>query len=1591
MHKMGYAKALTYAIDDDNVVTGGFALATAKDSQLNSSMYYTVYLAMAEGATEAKRVLRKHKGNGQAALYALRQHCEADLTDQLRENLLDMEINRRDNLKLSSFRDMYAFILAYEEIVDRLEEKFSEIASESTKRTKVLSQAKTQSKYKILVEARKAMEKSDWKNLRQAFASKDLSERKEAAEAAAEIKAAKFHEVNAVSSVNAASASDSNPCYKCKKPGHKGPWDPACSFHNADFSQKERSPSKDLPYKGQRGICWKCGGKFPCEKCGQGTKNRANANLCEESACLPDSFADDFSGHFVLGATCERIPGSDGVSIESSYEDSRHSGGIEIPPEDVSDGELPDLVDASDEETSDEESDDELSEVEITNETLAAHCDKGAQTDPKNISGSENISGSRVTTPDSVPEAQSCPEALGAFPKHGRKVKQAESPRPTFAGSSTDQSTLREIPVDSGCTGGHVTNRISDINLNRVHDTSHRMTGAITAGGAAGSEYSGSMKGTILGMENPDGDTETPFPAVIPGLTYYPGASKALLSADLFAEHGWIFSTGKQYGTLRHQESGRTIRLRKDKAGLYLLRIQVQNAPADITERRKNTEALSMGPMESQKMLAHYRLGHIHSEGLERAREMCKGVQFTGKSPMGFCEICPVGKSHKLPVPKSALRSEEFCGRWFFDMHGPYGSTGTRGEKYTGLFLEDSVSLYLLYSYKDKTGETMVATMTAWHQQVRRLVGEDFMTIKLRMDGDPSSNDIKAVRAWCDAAQSPAVQLESSGTYTPQQMGRVERAWRTIFGMAKCMLKYAGLPDMFIFLAMHHAVWLVIRLPTSALNGRVTLEIVWAKPADLSMARIFGCIAYAHVEHCDRGKMGDQSRLGIYVGVKGVNYQIYTGGKAPHDVISRRDVVFDESWRGPAKSDQATDTAGDAGPDQNPTTDNNPVDRAVDPTAADRPDLAAAPADSGDSHQTPQDAATVTIPVGTPIPATPMEGVENPADSERTDTDPGQQAPTVPTETADDATSAPQANVASGNRKVTFESHHEDEIPLYDAEIMGARHKNYSVRYPNNHYCMATEVEHRTPQTYEEAISGPDATQWQKAMQEELESLRVNDTWQEEPSDRVSSGDIVTGKWVYRLKTDDQNRVTQFKARYVARGFTQRYGVNYEETHAPVVRMQNVHLLMALCATHGFELEQADINTAYLYGEIDADVFVAPPKGYRQESSGNIVLRLKKGLYGLKQSGALWNRRLVDYLISIGYTQMKSDKCIFTYRGPNNTLVIVAIYVDDILCAGTPKAAIADFLDKMESEFRMKRLGNLAWYCNMTVERNREPGGYIKVHQEAYVKSMLQEYGLQDCNPRTEPMAHGTDVFELSRTGTPLRPDQNFRGAVGKLIWITITRPTILQTVGLLTRIMHEATAQHFELAKGIMRYLAKDPKRGLLYRNNPVSKANILVAYVDASHGDMDEFAPDGIGRRRKSTTGYTIMMNDGVVSRLSKGQERTAMSSTEAETDALKSCTQEVMYLRNLLEELGFPLSEPTDVFVDNSGTVSWANNPGQYHGRRSMRHLELRNAMIRENIHLRIIMVCKVHTDDNLADIMTKIMKPAGFHHIGNQIEG
>jgi hypothetical protein len=338
----------------------------------------------------------------------------------------------------------------------------------------------------------------------------------------------------------------------------------------------------------------------------------------------------------------------------------------------------------------------------------------------------------------------------------------------------------------------------------------------------------------------------------------------------------------------------------------------------------------------------------------------------------------------------------------------------------------------------------------------------------------------------------------------------------------------------------------------------------------------------------------------------------------------------------------------------------------------------------------------------------------------------------------------------------------------------------------------------------------------------------------------------------------------------------------------------------------------------------------------------------------------------------MGFKCIQSDRSCFVYSD-GNVRIILPIYVDDGMISAKSDADIDRVIAQLGSSFKVKDLGPTEFLLGIKVEQDPVTGA-ISISQRQYAVDMLEQFGMSDCKPVDTPMLPGVTLTKEMGAKTEeesKRIKPVYLSAVGSLLYLaTQTRPDISYAVGLLARFNSNPGEEHWKAVKHLFRYIKGTLDFKLTYSKSP-SSAHPFVTYTDANHGGC----PDS----GKSTGGYIVMMNGAPVSWRSKLQTTVSLSTTEAEYVAAAEAGKELKWMRNLLSELGYPVSGPSPLLMDNQSAIQVAKNP-EHHGR--MKHLDLAHFWLRDEVAtIGSIEVQYVPTQDQLADILTKALpRPA-----------
>jgi hypothetical protein len=441
---------------------------------------------------------------------------------------------------------------------------------------------------------------------------------------------------------------------------------------------------------------------------------------------------------------------------------------------------------------------------------------------------------------------------------------------------------------------------------------------------------------------------------------------------------------------------------------------------------------------------------------------------------------------------------------------------------------------------------------------------------------------------------------------------------------------------------------------------------------------------------------------------------------------------------------------------------------------------------------------------------------------------------------------------------------------------------------------------------------------------------------------------------VFTIKHKPDGTIERYKARLVAKGYTQSYGVDYHETFAPVAKLNTVRILLSIAANQNWPLLQIDVKNAFLHGDIIEEIYMNPPPGTK-DATGMKVCKLKKALYGLKQSPRAWFGRFTKCMKSFGYSTSNSDHTLFFKRGQGKITALI-IYVDDMVVTGNDADEISSLQQHLASEFEMKQLGNLKYFLGIEVARS-EHG--IFLCQRKYILDLLSEVGLLGCKPVDTPIEQNHKLFQCSSSSSIDK--ERYQKLVGKLIYLSHTRPDITYAVNVVSQFMHDPRKPHMDAVERILRYLKSTPGKGILFSNHGNLK---IEGYTDADWA--------GSANDRRSTSGYFTFVGGNLVTWRSKKQPVVARSSAEAEFRGMALGVCELLWVRNVLSDLGFEPKETMNLYCDNTSAIAIAHNPVQ-HDR--TKHVEIDRHFIKEKLEAGIISFPFVRSEWQLADVLTK----------------
>lgn len=1024
-----------------------------------------------------------------------------------------------------------------------------------------------------------------------------------------------------------------------------------------------------------------------------------------------------------------------------------------------------------------------------------------------------------------------------------------------------------------------------------------------------------------------------------------------------------------EYCEFQEKDSGRMIGRAKEKDGLYCLEIPAKT--------RLSHSLISESTLSNKEkiFLHHRRLGHPSF----RIVKILFPSLFSKLDVENLhCEVCELAKHKRVPFPVSNKRSTSPFYLIHTDIWGPSNVSNISGARWFVTFIDDCTRVTWVFLLKHKSDVSSV--LPSFLLMIKNQFGVNIK--RLRSDNARDYFN-QTLTSYC---QKEGIIHESSCVKTPQQNGVAERKNGHLLDQTRALLFQRNVPKHFWGEAVLTATYLINRLPTRMLGFKSPMEMLSTFYPSISISnnlvpRIFGCVSFVHIHSQERGKLDPRALKCIFTGYSSTQ----KGYKCYHPPTKKffvsRDVTFSEKdayftqpyLQGENQREDKGSLENFLLSDLSPNSTHIPEH---DPNSTHTPEPVTHIPDHIHSSQVPEPVTSNPVPE-----PTPNTHIPEPEDIRvRKNLVYSRQRRSIPDpEQVRESDSDPLNEVTISDSPSL---QNESEFPIGDQDPpiafrKGKRECTKRPLYPLSHYLSFQKFSPTykaflvnlnsitIPTTLSEALSDE---KWKQAMNVEMQALEKNKTW-----DWVNlpEGKRAVGcKWVYTVKYKADGSIERYKARLVAKGYTQTFGIDYLETFAPVAKMNTVRVILSLAANLGWELHQFDVKNAFLHGELEEEIYMEVPPGYEKRMGTNTVCKLKKALYGLKQSPRAWFGRFSKTMVSLGYNQSQGDHTLFIKHSNEGRITVLLVYVDDIIVTGNDKKEQQALSQRLAKEFEIKTLGRLKYFLGIEVAHSRKG---IFISQQKYVTDLLIETGQGACKPASTPIDPNHKLGNAEEDAMVNK--EMYQRLVGRLIYLSHTRPDIAYAVSVISQFMHNPKETHLRAAHRILQYLKGTPGKGILFeRNNSVT----LEAYTDAS------YATSPVDCR--STTGYCTFLGGNLVTWRSKKQSVVARSSAEAEFRAMAHGICELLWLKIILTDLKINWERPMKLYCDNKSAINIAHNPVQ-HDR--TKHIEVDRHFIKEKLDSGLICTPFVPTHEQLADILTKGLSRPMFEKITSKL--
>ena len=1028
----------------------------------------------------------------------------------------------------------------------------------------------------------------------------------------------------------------------------------------------------------------------------------------------------------------------------------------------------------------------------------------------------------------------------------------------------------------------------------------------------------------------------------------------------------------------------------------------------------------------------HRRLGHCNTRAIvEMAKHgVTQGMPIDLSSLPPKCDHCAIGKQSRSPVLKTreGIKSDRRLGKVFVDLCGPMAVVSRSGNLYS-MNLIDDFSGYV-WSIPLRSKAEACPAIQNWHKAVTVQTGETLRAL-VSDNGELVS---KAMRDWC---QQEGIDHQLTAPYTSAQNGRAERLHRTILGKARAMRLACNAPGFLWDEFCATAAYLTTLTAATANKGRTPYELWFDRTPSLSHLREIGCRAFS-LQQPSPSKIYARSTPCVLIGYAPHSKAYRLWDPSSSRVFNSFHVTFTEHLDAEpqklhpgtilgtesANSPPSWDVTGPRTPSDpiSPTTHLFSSDPTPPPLILDNIDNPSSRIETNNCHSRLQNAnITQTQPNNNNNTQNNnnrrIEEQRNNNNNERRieeqrDSDnsnennieeqnipeieitppsppPNNNPPppltiTIPPRRRSPRLQALARSPDNDDYALAFLTEYSPVCNTHDLFpanlcIEGSNLSVDAVLSALSDGSIEPVPDHGDEPLWAQAMSSTEREYWIAGARDELKSLADLNVFVLVPRTDLPRGHRpLQGKLVCKRKRDDTGKIVRYKVRYVAKGFAQRYGIDYDKTTAPTVRLEAFRAILHIAATLDWDLKQFDIKTAFLHGVLpdNETMYMQQPPGFEAPGKEEWVMKLKKSIYGMKQAGRIWNQTFHKTVTEWGFERLQCEWCIYRRNSPTGT-IIFAVHVDDIIAAASTAEENSRFSSFLKSKWQITELGEPKLALGISITRDRT-NRTISLSSTPKIDELIEEYGQADAHPTDTPMVAGLTLQKPDKTTlastevVEWAARTPYRKLVGSLMYLAVaTRPDIAYAVSRLSSYLDCYGPEHWSAAIRILRYLKGTRDYVLvLGGTNPLR----LSGYSDSDYANCLDTS--------RSVGGYCFTLGSGMISWSSRKQRTVADSSCYAEYIALHEASHEVVFLRQLLEGLHFLPSEPTQLLCDNDA-ASRLSEDHVWHSH--TKHVRVKYHYIRELVSTGDVSVSRVGSKDNTADILTKPLARVDFHRL------